>query len=266
MAPRSRKEGPSQEAINFAMRELAKKGGFNSDANGRALVTQAQDRLGADLRLPQAGDKSFVPAAYGRQGYDDMARNAVKSGMFADQAAFDQAIAKAHGAEAITDEIRQAALSDAQAHGQVLSAAYQGTGKGAVAALETAGKMLTGDAPAPDMLFQVMGITEDKVRAKYGNAAADGFQAEVSTLLGAGKVKEAIEKIGITDEQLKSVIPSNAVFDVPLLKDMPPWGQAAALAGAGAAAGGLAYHLMAQGQQQQSSADYAAAMQALNAY
>jgi len=123
MAPRSWKEGPSQEAINFAMRVLAKKGGFNSDANGRALVTQAQERLGADLRLPQAGDKSFVPAAYGEQVYDDMARNAVKSGMFADQAAFDQAIAKAQKTANTAEADAKKAESDAnQAESDVANA------------------------------------------------------------------------------------------------------------------------------------------------
>ena len=270
MAAPKRKEGPSQEAINFAMKELAKKGGFDSNANGRSLVHQAEDRLGADLRLPQSGDKSFVPAAYGKQSYGDMAQNAVRSGMFADQAAFDQAIAKAHGAEAITDDIRQAALSDGLAHGSVISAAYQGSGKAAVAALETAGSMLGGDGPVPDQLFQVMKLTEDKLRAKYGSAAADGLKAEVSAKLTAGDVAGAAELIGMAEADVRNVIKPEVQtiegFSAPLLKDMPAWGQAAAIGGVGAGAGALAYHLMAQGQQQSNSADYAAVMQSLAAY
>jgi len=264
------KKGPSQDAINFAMKELAKKGGFNSDANGRSLVHQAERDLGAQLRLPKAGDADFVPAAYGKQSYGDMAQNAVKSGLFADQAAFDQAIAQAHGADAITDEIRQAALSDAQAHGAMLSSAYQGSGKAAVAALETAGSMLGGDGPVPDQLFQVMKLTEDKLRAKYGNGAADGLKAEVSAKLAAGDVTGAAELVGLAEEQVRNVIKPEVQtiegFNAPLLKDMPAWGQAAAIGGVGAGAGALAYHLMAQGQQQSNSADYAAVMQSLAAY
>lgn len=76
--------------------------------------------------------------------------------------------------------------------------------------------------------------------------------------------------VGFTQDQLRKVVPPevNTVegFSAPLLKDMPAWGQALAIGGVGGASTALAMHLMAQGQQQQSSTQYAAAMQALNAY
>ena len=120
------------------------------------------------------------------------------------------------------------------------------------------------------MAFKVMGLTADKLTAKYGSAAGDGFKAEVTAKLQAGRVQEALDMIGATEAQLRTVVKPevNTIegFNAPLLKDLPPWGQAAAIGATGAGAGALAYHLMAQGQQQQSAADYAAMAQAMNAY
>lgn len=54
--------------------------------------------------------------------------------------------------------------------------------------------------------------------------------------------------------------------DIPVLKHIPNWGSVTA-AGAGAAgAGALAYHLLMTGQQQRNNAEYAAQVQAMNAY
>lgn len=53
---------------------------------------------------------------------------------------------------------------------------------------------------------------------------------------------------------------------IPVLKHIPNWGSVTA-AGAGVAgAGALAYHLLMTGQQQRNNADYAAQVQAMNAY
>lgn len=57
--------------------------------------------------------------------------------------------------------------------------------------------------------------------------------------------------------------------DIPVLGGLPRWGLAALGAGTTAASAGLAYHLMAQGQQQSDPVAYAAAaqaIQAMNAY
>lgn len=54
--------------------------------------------------------------------------------------------------------------------------------------------------------------------------------------------------------------------DIPVLGGLPRWGLAALGAGTTAASAGLAYHLMAQGQQQSDPVAYAAAVQQMNAY
>ena len=54
--------------------------------------------------------------------------------------------------------------------------------------------------------------------------------------------------------------------DVPVLGGLPRWGLAALGGGTTAATAGLAYHLMAQGQQQSDPVAYASAVQAMNAY
>ena len=54
--------------------------------------------------------------------------------------------------------------------------------------------------------------------------------------------------------------------DIPVLGGLPRWGLAALGAGTTAATAGLAYHLMAQGQQQSDPVAYAAAVQAMNAF
>jgi len=54
--------------------------------------------------------------------------------------------------------------------------------------------------------------------------------------------------------------------DIPVLGGLPRWGLAALGAGTTAASAGLAYHLMAQGQQQSDPVAYAAAVQQMNQY
>lgn len=259
----------------FLMKTLAKQGGYDSDYNGRTLIRKAQNELGADVRLPIRGDGTpFVPVAYEGETYPQLvdkvttSRNG-KQPAFGPKAEFESALAKAHGADAITDEIRDEALSDAQAHQAFMSSAYLGNAKAVAAAMSTAGPMLAGKN-TPPQLFDVLGIQEQQLRAKYGNDVADGFLQQAQEKLAEGKVQEVVDMVGFTQDQLRKVVPPevNTVegFNAPLLKDMPAWGQALAIGGVGGASTALAMHLMAQGQQQQSSMEYAAAMQALNAY
>lgn len=254
------------------------KDAFSADREARQIMSSMHKQLGVELpNLPLdpsgrpvygmiAGKVRDKPGSPKREStYDDYLRNLVLTKKFADTQDAERALAAAYGVEQMTPELKQKAYDAARGR-QAFAGSIKNVGMNStVETMRNLGEMLE-DGDVPDVVLRAMNTSVEKLRAAQGNAAADGFKVQLDTLLGAGKVKEAIAMAGITDQQLKSVIPSNAVFDVPLLKDMPPWGQAAALGGAGAAAGGLAYHLMAQGQQQQSSADYAAAMQALNAY
>jgi len=158
---------------------------------------------------------------------------------------------------------------------QKLAASHQaGIGNAVHNAVEGVGRDLISDNPdLQAKALQAMNITAEKIQMVHGQAAAEGFKAQVATKLTSANVdaqKEALAMLGIAEEKygtvLKPEVNDAATFEMPYLKDMPLWQHGLGAGAAAAGAGALAYHLMAAGQQQSDPAAYAATVQAMNAY
>lgn len=259
-------------------------GDWNPTFEQNSILSSAENNLGANVfTLKTANDGKFIPRAYDNWTFSDARDYALRSKRFAGPEDFNASAAAAVGAPITSPEAQQAYLQGSVRNQRVAGSAWNSGAKQTYNALQTAGQVLATGEPMVvarkngkdivvnlDDVMGVMGLTAEKLSTKYGRSVGDGFQAEVSAKLQAGKVQEALDMIGATEAQLRTVIKPevNTVegFQAPLLKDMPAWGQAATLVGAGAAGGALAQYLVAQGQQQQSASDYAAMVQAMNAY
>lgn len=203
--------------------------------------------------------------------FADLSASAAATRHYGTPAEHEASLSALHGVDALTPELREQELRNAQAR-QKFVGAIRGVSTNAV--LKGTRNLDEGVAEgipeAMDLLGQLMPSVHARITAKDGKAVADGFEVKLRNMVQGGNVKGALEELGIAAEQLKGVVPPevNTVegFSAPLLKNLPAWGQAVAIGGVGGASTALAMHLMAQGQQQSSSADYAAAMQALNAY
>lgn len=140
---------------------------------------------------------------------------------------------------------------------------------------------LTGGQLADQAIEQLTGMPATeftaKLEARYGKGSGDQLKTQVAQLLRDGKSEEALGQLGLAAEEIKNVIKPEAdnfwSASEPMLQGLPvlkhaPRALLVGAAGAGIGAGSiaLANHLMAQGQQQLDSNDYAAAMQSLAAY
>jgi hypothetical protein len=255
-------------------RKYIPSGSFNADAQAIQINRNLAEQLGVEQKTPlPLNDKGagFFTTRFPGQTYQQHLEQVAQSGNFVSPADVEARYMKAYGVEEPTPEFKQQVLDDSRGRSRFVGS-IQGVGATAgLEAVRNAGTILKGgDQPQIDALLQVMQVQKQDISAAMGAAAGDGYEAELKAMLQAGDVKGVVSKLQITDEQLKTVLPSNVdsqrSFEMPYLKDMPVWGHVAGIAGASAGATALAYHLLAQGQQQRSSADYNAMAQAMAAY
>jgi hypothetical protein len=278
---------PSRLEANAYIRGvMAKDAGYGS---AKALSEQlgvlgaARGRLGAsDAGVVTGSDgKPYQVFAKTGQDYTAMRDDTLKragggtgNARFDDEDAFDAAVAESYGAAAVNDEIAERFTADAHAAHMVGESARIWAEKGAGNALRNAGADLVANKPeVAAKALEAMNITADKLAAKYGPSAAESFKAEIAAQVNGGNLKGALQQLGLTEEQLSGVLKPEVndwwtahmpeLKDVPVLNAIPNYGYAGAAA---AGAGALAYHLMANGLQQQDPAAYATTVQAMNAY
>lgn len=275
---------PRQSADDFLRSEIKQKllDGFSADNQARVMWTSMPKQLGVQIPGIPVGapGKPFygtIPQEVGRgknrrpATFGDLANSAVGTGHFGSVSEYEAALAKARGVEALDDDLRAKEVERAQGRQRFVGSVR---GIGTDASLTAFRNLDSGIAEGIDDAYELLGklmpTVHAEMTAKAGKEVADGFLQQAQAKLAEGKVQEVVDMVGFTQDQLRKVVPPevNTVegFNAPLLKDMPAWGQALAIGGVGGASTALAMHLMAQGQQQQSSMEYAAAMQALNAY
>jgi hypothetical protein len=273
--------------IRDAMAKDAGYGSANSLAEQLGVLGSARKRLGARSAgvITGSDGKPYQVFAKDGQGYDALRNETINragqgagNARFADAAAFDAAVAKSYGEEALTPELMERFTADANSAHNAAEGPRLWAEKATGNALRNVGSDLVSDQPdAAAAAMEAMNITADKLAAKYGPAAAEGFKAEIQGQVAGGNLKGALEQLGLTEEQLSGVIKPEAndywsagmdeLKNIPVLGGLPRWSLAATAAAAGgAAATGLAYHLMAKGQQQADPVAYASTVQAMNAY
>ncbi len=271
-----------QDPRQFLRNEIADRlfDGFSPDDQARTMWKAMPRQLGvemANIPVDQSGKPFYGTIEQGKT-FQDLAGRVVGNkkssgtGGYGSVAKYEDSLAKAYGVDGLTDEVRAKELERAQGRQKFVGSVRGVATDASLTAFENLDSGIAQNIDeAYELLGQLMPTVGEQIRAKAGPAAADGFQARIKAKIQGGDIQGALDEVGLTAEQLKGVIGNPEVntvegFTAPLLKDLPPWGQAAAIGATGAGAGALAYHLMAQGQQQQSTADYAAMAQAMNAY
>lgn len=279
-------QGSRQFASKYIKKVMAQDAGYGSASTlGEQLgvLGAARKNLGARSAgvITASDGKDYQVLAKRGQDYGQLRENTIKSAgggtgnaRFVDADAFDAAVAESYGETALSDELAARFTADANAAHNVADSARLWAEKGAGNALRNAGRDLVSDKPELQaQALEAMNITAEKIQMVHGQAAAEGFKAEVATKLGSGDrgaQQEALAMLGFAEDKydtvLKPEVNDAATFQMPYLQDMPVWGHALGAASAAAGAGAMAYHLMAGGQQQSDSAAYTAAVQAMNAY
>jgi hypothetical protein len=250
------------------------------------VLGAARNRLGARSSgvIVASDGKNYQAFAKKGQDYEAMRQETLSrangkgdNARFIDANAFDAAVAASYGEERLTPDLADRFVADAYSAHAAAEGPRLWAEKGAGNALRNVGTDLLADKPeVAAQALQAMNITADKLAAKYGAAAAESFKTEIQSQVADGNLKGALEQLGLTEDQLSGVIKPEAdnwwtasqseLKDIPVLGGLPRWGLAALGGGTTAATAGLAYHLMAQGQQQSDPVAYASAVQAMNAY
>jgi len=140
-----------------------------------SILKAARNNLGAKplgVITDSTGNPYDVFAQNG-QDYESLARdvlNGPASPRFEDRAAFDDAVADYLGVGALTPKNQASFVADANAAAKVAGSARRAIMGGAGHALANAGAALTtAEGPALRNTLAALGVTEERLQARYGN-------------------------------------------------------------------------------------------------